>query len=122
MASDNAVPKAIESSENDKLMNNPDDKHLEPSVQQEVEAGGLNDGKRSSQTASLSTPSPDAEKSEDVEIGKTEPADLQEEKAAIQDSNVVDFDGPNDPTKAVNWSVSKKWATVGILSFLTLVT
>ena len=45
----------------------------------------------------------------------------QPEKAP-RNPNIVDFDGPDDPALAINWSSSKKWTTVAVLSFLTLVT
>ncbi|KAK9312868.1 major facilitator superfamily domain-containing protein [Lipomyces starkeyi] len=42
----------------------------------------------------------------------------QQEKAA----NIIDWDGPDDPEMAVNWPAKKKWATVILLSTLTLLT
>ncbi len=38
------------------------------------------------------------------------------------DSNIVDFDGPSDPAKAVNWTRSKKWANIIVLSTMTFIT
>lgn len=60
----------------------------------------------------------------DVESGpkdekETAGADVSEEKA--KDPNIVDWDGPDDPEKPVNWKPSKKWSIVASLSFLTLV-
>ena len=36
------------------------------------------------------------------------------------ESNIVDWDGPDDPEKPMNWSNKKKWAATMILSSLTL--
>ncbi|KAF2398111.1 multidrug resistance protein [Trichodelitschia bisporula] len=38
------------------------------------------------------------------------------------DSNIVDYDGPDDPENPYNWSTGKKWTTAGLLSALTFVT
>ena len=38
------------------------------------------------------------------------------------DPNVVDFDGPDDPTNPLNWTPSRKWANITVLSALTLLT
>jgi hypothetical protein len=38
------------------------------------------------------------------------------------DPNIVDFDGPDDPEMAINWTKKQKWSTVGILSLLTFIT
>lgn len=39
-----------------------------------------------------------------------------------RDPNVVDFEGPDDPEKAVNWSRARKWQFVAVLSFMTFIT
>ncbi|MCJ1246989.1 hypothetical protein MMC30_004200 [Trapelia coarctata] len=44
------------------------------------------------------------------------------EQAQPLDPNVVDWDGPNDPNMALNWSKQKKWGTVAMLSALTFLT
>lgn len=36
-------------------------------------------------------------------------------------SNLVDFDGPDDPANPVNWSTSYKWTAVFLVSVMTLV-
>jgi hypothetical protein len=36
------------------------------------------------------------------------------------DTNVVDWDGPNDPEMAMNWTSRKKWTMPFLLSTLTL--
>jgi multidrug resistance protein len=38
------------------------------------------------------------------------------------DPNVVDWDGPNDPEKALNWTDKKKWGNIAIISIVTLLT
>ncbi|RDW67661.1 hypothetical protein BP6252_09057 [Coleophoma cylindrospora] len=41
---------------------------------------------------------------------------------AARDDNIVDWDGPDDPEKAVNWPAARKWATILMLATLTLLT
>lgn len=38
------------------------------------------------------------------------------------DRYVVDFDGPDDPEDPLNWSKTRKWCLVGLISAMTLVT
>lgn len=38
------------------------------------------------------------------------------------DPNIVDWDGDDDPSKAVNWSPRKKWINITLLATLTLLT
>jgi multidrug resistance protein len=38
------------------------------------------------------------------------------------DPNVVDWDGPNDPTKALNWPAKKKWSNIAVISSITFLT
>jgi hypothetical protein len=38
------------------------------------------------------------------------------------DTNVVDWNGPNDPEMAMNWISKKKWTMTFLLSTLTLLT
>ncbi|KIV95065.1 hypothetical protein PV10_02764 [Exophiala mesophila] len=38
------------------------------------------------------------------------------------DPNIVDWDGPDDPEKAMNWSEGKKWTNIGVLSYLCFLT
>lgn len=70
---------------------------------------------------SFSATSSDQKPATDFEKGDIQAEVAAKEKSSL-DPNVVDFDGPNDPTMAVNWPSSRKWSTVAILSFLTLVT
>ena len=37
------------------------------------------------------------------------------------DANVVDWDGPNDPTNPHNWPSRKRWAHVVLIAMLALV-
>lgn len=39
-----------------------------------------------------------------------------------KDPNVVDWDGDDDPEKALNWPLRKKWTYIILLSTLTLLT
>lgn len=38
------------------------------------------------------------------------------------DPNIVDWDGPNAPEKAINWTNKKKWSNVAIISSVTFLT
>ncbi|CAI6093675.1 unnamed protein product [Clonostachys chloroleuca] len=44
------------------------------------------------------------------------------EEASDLVTQEVDWDGPSDPTRPVNWSNKKKWWDMGIISFLTFLT
>ncbi|MCJ1441759.1 MAG: hypothetical protein MMC23_002251 [Stictis urceolatum] len=55
----------------------------------------------------------------------TSPRDIEKSSAQPpppSDPNIVDWDGPDDPLKAVNWPRPRKWLIVSVLSFLTFVT
>src|SRR5689334_8629007 len=43
-------------------------------------------------------------------------------EATMQDSDLVDWDGPDDPQNPMNWPQAKKWTLVACLSGVTLVT
>jgi len=57
-----------------------------------------------------------------------EKADVEQEKSGtaiiqpVTDPDIVDWDGPDDPEKALNWPASKKWVQIFTLSLLTLLT
>lgn len=36
-----------------------------------------------------------------------------------EDINIVDWDGPNDPSNPRNWDPSRKWTIISILSIVT---
>lgn len=42
------------------------------------------------------------------------------EEKTPNDSNIVDWDGPDDPTNPMNWSSSKKVVAIGIVSLITM--
>lgn len=42
--------------------------------------------------------------------------------ARSNDPNAVDWDGPDDPANPMNWSEKKKWANIGAISVMTLLT
>src|ERR1700744_2309505 len=44
------------------------------------------------------------------------------ETTTSPDENIVDWDGPNDPEKALNWTNKKKWSNVAIISSVTFLT
>lgn len=65
----------------------------------------------------------------DVERGipVIDPTEDEDEKTpptvtAQQDPNIVDWESPTDPEKALNWSTGKKWANVAIISAVTFLT
>jgi hypothetical protein len=39
-----------------------------------------------------------------------------------RDTNVIDWDGPDDPQKPVNWPARKKWTNIILVSALTMLT
>ncbi|KAJ9602400.1 hypothetical protein H2200_012942 [Cladophialophora chaetospira] len=57
-------------------------------------------------------------------IETTEDADEKSpcKTTAAHDENIVDWDGPNDPEKALNWTNKKKWSNVAIISTVTFLT
>jgi len=38
------------------------------------------------------------------------------------DTNVVDWDGPDDPENPLNWTLKKKWRNAGLLAAMTFIT
>jgi hypothetical protein len=49
--------------------------------------------------------------------------DVKKEHHVAQDdaSNIVDFDGPDDPKDPLNWSTRYKWSMVILISLLSLI-
>ncbi|KAI6808389.1 hypothetical protein KC340_g18437 [Hortaea werneckii] len=45
-----------------------------------------------------------------------------EQEQEDHDRNIVDWDGPDDPSNPVNWSPTRKWTNIAVLSALTLLT
>ena len=44
------------------------------------------------------------------------------EEPEASESDIVDWDGPDDPENPMNWSDSKKWLNIAVLSGLSLIT
>lgn len=44
------------------------------------------------------------------------------EEGAETDPDIVDFDGPDDPQNPLNWSFTKKWGMVMLISAITFLT
>ncbi|KAL9094175.1 MAG: hypothetical protein Q9165_003590 [Trypethelium subeluteriae] len=47
---------------------------------------------------------------------------VREEKPASPPSNIVDWDGPDDPENPMSWPMSHRWLQVGIIAVLTFTT
>lgn len=61
----------------------------------------------------------------DLEAGhRSEDSDKQEPETNKQevDTNIVDWDGPDDPKKPMNWPEKLKWANVAVISSITFLT
>ena len=87
------------------------------------------DGNTSTHSNSLSEKEQEARLDPDVEhgipvINTTEDADEKtpHETTAGHDPNIVDWDGPDDSEKAINWTNKKKWSNVAIISSVTFLT
>lgn len=46
--------------------------------------------------------------------------DLATHETTPQDPNIVDWNGPDDPENALNWSSTKKFAAMGIVALITM--
>jgi len=49
-------------------------------------------------------------------------ASSQSLPSAASDPNIVDWDGPEDPSNPMNWSQKRKWGLIAVLSAITFVT
>ncbi|MCJ1471760.1 hypothetical protein MMC13_000400 [Lambiella insularis] len=81
----------------------------------------INNENSKAEAESLAPTTVEEQSSKDIEkaeLGK----DANKELAEPKDPNIVDWDGPNDPAKAVNWSKKKKWGTITCLSAMTFIT
>ena len=83
----------------------------------------------STNSTSLSEKEQERQLEPDVEHGvpvvdTTEDADEKSphETTTDPDANIVDWNGPNDPEKALNWTNKKKWSNVAIISSVTFLT
>jgi hypothetical protein len=84
---------------------------------------------RKSQSAGYACPTPDDSKRSNMQAhdGDLEKAGLASnirETAAREDKDqtLIDWDGPDDPQKPVNWPAKEKWTNIILLSALTLLT
>jgi hypothetical protein len=50
------------------------------------------------------------------------PLDSEKREEEERDPNIVTWDGPDDPTNPMNWTMRKKWGNVAVLSILTIIT
>lgn len=55
-------------------------------------------------------------------MSKHEDADVAVTIQESNDPNVVNWDGPDDPEKPLNWPASKKWINIALLSSITFLT
>ena len=60
----------------------------------------------------------DVEKQPDLNNSALDIASHDEK--ALQDPNIVDWDGPDDPENPLNWSSSKKLVAMTIVSLVTM--
>lgn len=100
-----------------------------PRLEIDPEVSESPDPETSSQRSSpqISAIDRDPEKSSAIEKGvffNDSPSDtvIEERPSPPQDPNIVDWDGPNDPYKAINWPEKRKWANVAIISSITFLT
>lgn len=48
--------------------------------------------------------------------------DISQPTDMDQDSNIVTWDGPNDPANPMNWSEGLKWGNVAVIAAITFIT
>ena len=87
-----------------------------------------NDGASVDRSSPLSSNTTRTEKVEDEEaktIGRSSEnreGNVRYRDVEPADSNVVDWDGPDDPENPVNWKGSLKWTNIGTISTITFIT
>ena len=86
---------------------------------------GVDSLRRSTSTSQRdeSTYSHDVEKQGDVNDSALDIAThdiATRDEKALQDPNIVDWDGPDDPENPLNWASSKKLAAMTIVSLVTM--
>ena len=66
----------------------------------------------------------EVEKETDLEAQTRSSASSKNEEvhAEAPDPSLVDFDGPDDPTNARNWSSRKKWGNIAVIASITFLT
>ena len=74
----------------------------------------------------FSPKNPETEAEVDLENGKDESSSNREEQEVNQgeplDPNIIDWDGPDDPQNARNWSSMKKWGNIAVIASITFLT
>lgn len=75
----------------------------------------------STPTRTSSIAQSDVTQVEDPEKG-TSPEVLVTSASPEKDANLVDWDGPDDPEKPLNWSKKRKWTNMMLIAALTLLT
>ena len=63
--------------------------------------------------------SEDKEKGTVIEADKAATSADESSLTASDVASVVDWDGPDDPNNPMNWPSSRKWITIGLISFNT---
>ncbi|KAI6791545.1 MFS general substrate transporter [Hortaea werneckii] len=73
--------------------------------------------------------SPDARRQDSSNASINEPLDdpekgpvAAENEQEDLDPNIIDWDGPDDPANPINWTATRKWTNIAVLSALTLLT
>lgn len=84
------------------------------------------DASGSSRTVSMETPPLDRVASHGIPtIDTSQDADEKAMREAVNpsdDPNIVDWSGPDDPARAVNWTVKKKWSNIAVIAAVTFLT
>ena len=74
--------------------------------------------------STLTSQHDDSAYSHDVEkhsdLNNSAPDIVTHDKEALQDPNIVDWDGPDDPENPLNWASSKKLGAMTIVSLVTM--
>ena len=52
-------------------------------------------------------------------IGFNQSLDASDDVNAGTGTHLVDWEGPNDPRNPMNWSPTRKWATIALVSAIT---
>lgn len=77
-------------------------------------------------TAQTSPESSESEKEADLEAGRrrSSSSDTEAETSGqtVSNSNIVNWDGPDDPQNPMNWSAKLKWGNVAVISVITFLT
>lgn len=64
----------------------------------------------------------DIEKQDVIDSSKTSAKEETSETIEPHDPNVVDWDGPNDPLNPMNWSATRRWGMLAVVSGITFLT